>query len=441
MLTDVFFANRCVTPGSIGIKMRANPQVIYVPTGLDNFNVTGDIEYFLNGNNKHAITDLIDGKRGDVVIVREAGKTLEINIASPGAKLKVLQAAEGVPDLANTPQNSPVGQPDDRLSINELAERYMARLYVMVGNKFDRSANNLFFAATGGDTDKSPPDKFDSLVTAMSGLNSDPKKEADAGVPPAVSRVQVVPGYSEADLPDQLSRLDKASAAIALYQNVFSIAARTKRGHPDPYDISIPAEASQLNADLADSAVNSLTGPLSGYFTASNSTSNKLDKEMMSTEIHLEFLNSVFSDFSFSEADKKGLDSILTNVASTLSGLKVSSASSDSTMNHMIQNGTVQEIVLVQDDGKDKVIGYIPIVRVTYLHVAQDSWSVSVGKSSAEKVHFEMDYSDTTFKLNISTFDTFVAKLDAIIQQLIGMNAADFGKKLNQGSATGTLPK
>jgi hypothetical protein len=110
-------------------------------------------------------------------------------------------------------------------------------------------------------------------------------------------------------------------------------------------------------------------------------------------------------------------------------------------MNHTILNTTVKEIVLVGNDGKEEVIGYEPIVRLTYLHVAQSSWSVSMGKSSAQKVHFEMDYTDITFTLNLETFDPFAAKLDDVISKLLGKNTEEFGKGIVSGTATGTAPK
>jgi hypothetical protein len=437
MLSNVIFANRCVTPGNIGIKMRGNPTMIFIPTGGDNHSLSGDPEFFTHGMVKHAFAGPIEGQVGDLVVVTELGTTLKITVAHRGAPEKVFITSAGVPDVAATPNNALQGLADEQLSVDELGTRFINRLHTIAENEFEKPASKMFFASAAIEGD----DKFDALMTSLSAMGSDPKKEAEKGTVPACSRVQVIPGYTKADLPAQLSRLDKARAAVGLYMNIWSIAMRTKRGHPEAYKISVPAEASQLNADLADAASSCLAGPLSGYVTTTNSLANRIDKEMFSTEIHLEFLEKVFSGFSFSEADKKEMDSVLTTVAQTLASLQISSTSSDSSLNHTILNTTVKEIVLVGNDGKEEVIGYEPIVRLTYLHVAQSSWSVSMGKSSAQKVHFEMDYTDITFTLNLETFDPFAAKLDDVISKLLGKNTEEFGKGIVSGTATGTAPK
>jgi len=441
MLSHVVFANRCALPGNVGVKMKGQPSMIFIPTGAEVHDISGDVEFFTYALHQYQLQKPMTATDGSVVVLTEQDNVLNVRIASAGVETESHMTATGTPLVGASPQpvTAPRGLPDGHLEVEELTVRYMSRLSVIANNKFGHSGNRMFFSATPGASD----DKFDQMVAAMSGASSDPSTEVKNGVPPATSRVKMIPGFTVDDEPNQLARLDRAMAIIALYQNVWSISMRTKRGHPDAYKISIPQEASQLNADLADAAANCLTGPLSGYFTATQTQQQSLGKEMMSTEIHLEFINKLFGDFSLPGATQKALDGILTDVVSSLSSLNIASASANADLNHYTLIPTLRQIVMVDDNGKDQVVGIQPIIRAFYLHVAENTWSLAIGKSTITKVNFNMNYADLTFTVNQETFDKFADKMDTVISSLVNKNCADFGKGLStpvDGSTSDASP-
>jgi hypothetical protein len=416
-------------PGNVGIKFKNGSNTVYIPTGGEIRDVSGEIEFFTYGLHRYELKESLTTRAGDLALLTEKSQTLKLTIVGPQTTKKTYVTTAGKPRLGATPQprGAPRGVPDTHLEVDDLAMRFIRRLHVISASKLGHVGNSLFFSATSDDGD----DKFDQLMAAMSSASADPKTEVKNGVPPATSRVKMIPGFTVEDRPDQLRRLDKAMSIISLYQHVWSISMRTKRGHPQAYKISVAPEASQLNADLADAAAICLTGPLSGYFTATQTQQQGLHKEMFSTEIHMEFIGALFTGFSIPDSTKKSLDGLLTNVVSSLSSLNISSASADADVNHYTLIPTLKQIVMVGNDGKDEVVGIQPIIRAMYLHVTESTWSVSIGKSSAEKVKFDMNYADLTFTINQETFDKFADKMDAIIMKLVKKNCADFGKDLS----------
>jgi hypothetical protein len=218
---------------------------------------------------------------------------------------------------------------------------------------------------------------------------------------------------------------------------------RTKRGHPEPYKISVPAEASQLNADDADATVAALDGPLSGYFSKEDSGPGFIRKTMTTADIHVEFLKTFFDSWGFSDDKLTELDNVLKEVADLLSSLKVSATSTVNSISHTMSTRGFRKVIFATDRGEDDIVAYEPLIRVTYLSVAQRSFELSVGvKNTVTYVDFDMNYADQSYILNVDVFDEVTPGLDEVINKLTSKNLEEFGNGTAWVTAEGqTKPK
>ncbi|KAK4952194.1 hypothetical protein LTR10_010116 [Elasticomyces elasticus] len=441
MLDTPLIANRCTLAGNLGIQVIENLQVLWIPTGDNSTAVSGTLKSLHLGSTSYDISTSVEAGQASVVVITKTAAqpdVLHLDVVDDNGTQRHYATDPGRNLLTMVPNHGSVGLPDHQLEVDALGHRYLSRLVTITDKDFHPRQARLFFASEAGD------DKFDDLVKMLSGTSSDPKKEAANGIPPATSRIGTepvvpaeVPGEAIKDIPANLSKLRQGQGAVSLYSNIWSIAMRTKRGHPDPYKPSIPAEASQINADLADAAFASLTGPLSGLFSQVDSSQNSLNKEMFSTEIHVEFLKTVFDGFGFEPDKLSELDSVLTSVVGSLASLSVSSSSTSTEMNHGMLTHGFTETSIKDVNGKLQIVAYEPFLRITYLHVNENSWTVSIGKSSAEKVSFNMAYTDTTFALNMEQFVAALPKLDAVMKKLVDKNMEDFGNGIINATVPG----
>ncbi|KAI5210763.1 hypothetical protein AUEXF2481DRAFT_7370 [Aureobasidium subglaciale EXF-2481] len=439
-LNKTTVANRCLVAGTIGLHLEGNLHPTWVPTGGETHDLSGKVTSITFGASTYSIAGLTASDSSSVAMITKEDRAnkLAIDVADAKGHLTSFETAPGKPLSTIIPDDGAVGHPDVDLEVEALATRYLNRAITIADRKLHPLQSRLLMASDKGD------DKFDNLVAMLSNTSSDPKTEAANGVPPSNSRIAAdpvvpaeVPTEAKANIPDNMLKLSQAQGAVSLYTNIWSIAMRTKRGHPDAYKVSIPEEASQLNADLADSVSQCLQGPLAGYLSKIDGNNGGIHKEMFTTDIHLEFLNTFFDSFGFQAGDIKELDGVLTNVVQALSSLKVSSSSTSSDVNHVMTTRGFREVIVPDSSGSPEIVAYEPIIRSTYLHVAQSSWEVSIGKSSVEKVKFDMDYADDTYVLNVPIFDKHTAKLDAVMQSLICKNTADFGKDITHATANG----
>jgi len=209
--------------------------------------------------------------------------------------------------------------------------------------------------------------------------------------------------------------------------------------HPAPYDISDPAQATAFTKAQAKWRNFVLTGgtvkALAAYLPVAEISQQSMSKQVMSTSLHLEFLQELFGDFGFSDSATKQMDGILTNITSTLANLNGSFESASETMDHLLSYYFFE---LVQGTGGTTSIPplYVAKMRLFYLQIDQSSWRVSVGKSSAEKIQFNMNYYDMTTTMAAPLVASNMDNINSTIQTLTGQDAIAVNKLMNMQAVT-----
>jgi hypothetical protein len=202
-----------------------------------------------------------------------------------------------------------------------------------------------------------------------------------AAAPSATTVVTVPssPASGDAALVQEVQVLDSYIAvltAIVMYSK-----------HPEPYDLSKPEQAVQFVIDLADARNYVVTGgvvkAIPMYLPLGQAATQHIEKSTTSAELHIELLTAMFAGFGLPETALTELDSILTEVASSLKALQLSFTSEKQTLNSF-----VSFYHLVPVEGSEPPIHEMRAAFI-YLQMAQASWQASVGKSSVE--HFSLD--------------------------------------------------
>jgi len=246
---------------------------------------------------------------------------------------------------------------------------------------------------------------------------------------PGTTSIATVPNTPDTNMLQMLSQVQTLDSYISLLTS-FSV----YNEHPEPYDITQPAEASTFTRAVAKWRNYVITGgavkAMSGYLPVGDITTQSYSKSVTSADLHLEFLGELFGAFSFPEAAMTQLDSILTKLVAKLGELKLSFETQTETLDHFL---TYYYFSTVAGTGGETGIPamYVPKVRTFYLHIDQSSWKASVGKSSVEKFKFDMNFFDMDTTMNPGLVANDMTAINGTIQTLTGQTAAEVNKLMN----------
>lgn len=286
------------------------------------------------------------------------------------------------------------------------------------------------------DTPPTPPTQAPSSTSLTDMLNSvisAPGMSSIATAPP------VAPNPS--DPTDPNNSLYALLAQIQTLDSYISVltAFCIYNEHPAPYDISVPSESTAFIKAQAKWRNYVLTGgtvkALAAYLPVTEISSQSMSKKVESGNLHLEFLQELFGDFGFSGSATKQMDGILTNITKTLANLNGSFESASETMDHLL---SYYYFELVQGTGGTTGIPalYAVKMRLFYLQIDQSSWKISIGKSSAEEIQFNMNYTDMTTSMAAPLVAANMTNINSSIQTLTGQDAAAVNKLMNMQAIT-----
>lgn len=204
--------------------------------------------------------------------------------------------------------------------------------------------------------------------------------------------------------------------------------------HPQPYDISNKDQASAFARAMAKWRNYVITGgavkAMAGYLPAGKVAAQSFSKEVTSADLHLEFLAELFGGFSFPKAVMTQLDSILTKVVSQLGSVQLSFESEKSTLDHFLTYFYFATVAGTGGEGQPPAM-YVAKIRTFFMHIDQSSWRVAIGKSSATKFNFNMNYYDMDTTMNAQLVAGDMATINATIQTLTGQSAAEVNRLMN----------
>ena len=246
---------------------------------------------------------------------------------------------------------------------------------------------------------------------------------------PGTTSIATVPNTPDSTMLQMLSQVQTLDSYISLLTGFCVYNER-----PTPYDITKPKEASLFTQAEAKWRNYVITGgavkAMTGYLPIGTITSQSFSKEVVSADLHLEFLTELFGSFSLPDAAKQQLDGILSKVFEKLGKLNLSFETQSSTLDHFI---TYYYFSTVAGTGgtTDIPAMYVPNVRTFYLKITQESWKVTVGKSSASKLKFNMNYFDMTTKMNPGLVANDMTAINGAIQKLTSHTADEINKLMN----------
>lgn len=246
---------------------------------------------------------------------------------------------------------------------------------------------------------------------------------------PGTTSIATVPTQPDSNMYQMLSQVQTLDSYISLL-TAFCI----YNDHPTPYDITQPAQASAFTQAMAKWRNYVITGgavkAMAGYLPVGSILSQSYSKTVTSADLHLEFLTEIFGAFALPEAALAELDSILTNLVAKLGTLQLSFETQTSTLDHFLTYYYFSTVAGTGGSGQPPAM-YVPKVRTFYLHIDQNSWKASAGKSSVEKFSFNMSYFDMDTTMNPGLVANDMTAINSTIQTLTGQTAADVKKLMN----------
>ncbi|KAL8387057.1 hypothetical protein RB595_010189 [Gaeumannomyces hyphopodioides] len=304
-------------------------------------------------------------------------------------------------------------------------QRHYAAASVVQELRPDDGPNTLAAAGSDGGI----AELFGQLSVAMQG----PTESVGKGKAPTPQDVAVLPekkagtdpashGAKVAKALEDLQNLKDITSIADLFIAMAKISKRTKRGHPEPYSITVPKEAAQEFADMADCAYNVMMGPpLSGMYSFSGLFATQFSRSMSKTELHLGFLAELFKGFSLTDVAKKQLDGILENFVKSLGDIKVETESTNHTVDQTIRiHQTVATEITGSTDPKHQIWIYQPRTRLIYMHVDASTWRWATNKASHEGNTFNVNYAVVDCDLNVNKWITAKPALEAIFKKIMG---------------------
>jgi hypothetical protein len=197
---------------------------------------------------------------------------------------------------------------------------------------------------------------------------------------------------------------------VALLDTFVSVnsAAYLYKLRPQGFDITTPDGAADFTKSLANARFRVFTQGLAGVVSLGDSSQQSFSKETTSVDLHMEFIGTIFGSFGFAGAAMKQLDGIMTGIVNNLAALQGSWSDQSQTLDHLI---SVYYFEPVQ--GLEGV--NVPKMRLFYLHIDQQSWTLSIGKSSVAKFAFHMNYSDQIGTMSLTQMPVMRDKIQAYI--------------------------
>lgn len=230
------------------------------------------------------------------------------------------------------------------------------------------------------------------------------------------SSVDGKPTQNALDIYNDMLTLSSLANVVAMHQVYTS--------NPGGFDITNPSGASAFIRAQVVQLNDTFTRRLGAYALPGETTAHHYNKTMLSADLHLDFLTTLFASFNFPEKALTKLDSILNSVKDSLKNLKMKMESETETLDHMI---FVNYIEAVDIEGiPEKVL--VGKIRMFYLKINQKSWKAVVGKSSVSKITFTMDYFDTIFTINSNLVRNDISSIQELIKHFTGHNFEEMKK-------------
>jgi hypothetical protein len=283
---------------------------------------------------------------------------------------------------------------------------------------------SFFVMASGAVMNESDP-RFAELAQFMRNSIRTPAGQVEAGQAPAVTNIAIEPrdvmqgsNRTSEQLLEDLNALRCAAAVSQLWTSMLDHDQRTQRNHPQPYDISDPAEVLDAFAHQVDAAWEAMTDPLSGFYTLQEAMhSPTLTKTVTTLEVHKLFFDAVFAGFSLPLDIILQLDVILRDFVAAMKDTAIAATERMRTLNHIIRISSLEARVLVADP-LHPVIIYSPMTTLIHLRIDVDSWSAAIDKTNCEEFPFSLQYSVIRGELDVPRFNEQKATFDKMISMI-----------------------
>lgn len=265
-----------------------------------------------------------------------------------------------------------------------------------------------FMLADAGTTGTPPSDDLSNMLNSV-------------GKAPGATSIATVPSSPQSYELDMLTNVQTIESYIAVLTALVMY-----NKHPDPYDLSDPAQATQFVIDTANAKNFVMTGgtvkdiPL--YLPGMSTASDAKTIHTTSASIHVDLLKVLFSGLSLAAGALTELDGVLTEVVDTLQDLQLKFQSETETFNHQISYYYFSPV-----DGSDPPLNEMK-VRFLYLQVEQSSWIASIGKSNVQQFDFNMTLTTSDAVLNNNMVASNAAAIAQSCQQLTSKTPQEIQK-------------
>jgi hypothetical protein len=187
---------------------------------------------------------------------------------------------------------------------------------------------------------------------------------------------------------------------------------------PAGWRITDPYQAVIYQRAKADASLRVMNEGLSGILNLKQSVLKKIEEYTTTMGVHSLLLNELFGSFGLPDSTMKQLDGILINIVKRLDQLSISFKDTNEYLNFLVIVYYFEEVMGLNVK--------VPMVRLFYLNVEQESWSASVkiGKTtgSIEKFQFKMNYFDYRSSLNSEQLSKYRPAIKAYMQDAVGNN-------------------
>lgn len=274
------------------------------------------------------------------------------------------------------------------------------------------------------------------IVKALLAAAQPPEKQVEGGHVPAGVVINLYPEemYNGEARGTSYSALQGMTSLSQLYAVVLSLAARTKRGHPEPYSITDAKEVVQEWEDQADFAYQAMTIALAGFFSFQNLSAQTVKRHMTKAELHEGFLGKVFEGFNLTDSALQDMETILTNFSKALGSTTIVDESDTRTVNQTIRINSVPKINISGDNANPDWV-WQPMCTLIYLKFTAKTWKTSVekftGGVAAEGFDFEMQMTSVRCQLNMQWYEQSEPKFDEVMRAAVGKSLKDFGAMIS----------
>ncbi|GAB0137519.1 hypothetical protein EsDP_00005779 [Epichloe bromicola] len=286
------------------------------------------------------------------------------------------------------------------------------------------------FTSSGPTTASAGATTLDDLMAQLNAASNGPEAEVKSSLAPLPQNVTLMPPYTEKNALENYDNLMDICSIASLYTSIYNANARNMRGHPEPYDISIPREAAQAFADMASSSFQVMSGPLAGFFNYASGSVATFDKKMSKTEVHLEFLGELFKGFNLTTPAMLQLDGVLKNFMASLKTITVETSSTNNTVDQTLRVNQVLRLNISGDE-KNPIFVFQPRTRIVYMRINASTWHWATNKANHTSNTFHMVYTVADFDLNVNKWNASKDKFDKVFQTVSGKSMADFAKMVN----------